>query len=106
MTLVRIADIADIDVSRLRADMRSRTADGELMHEHTAEEGPRMATLKTVTFRTIKLGPTLQRIYGGTHGQELYWNWTPDQPAICNYSGVLAMDEAHREYHILIEEVN
>ncbi len=58
MKLVCIADLVGTDVARLRADMRSRTADGELMHEHTAAEGPRMGVLKTVTFRTIKLATT------------------------------------------------
>lgn len=105
-TLVRIADLIGKDVAGMRADMRSRTADGELMYEHTAQNGPRMVTMTRVYLRSEPNGPTLQRIYGKPKGEWLRWEWKADPVVIphdCGYSGVLAENEDHRAYHIMIE---
>lgn len=106
-TLVRVADLLGKDVAGFRADMRSRTADGELMYEHTAAEGPRMVTMTRVYLRTEPLGPTLQKVYGKPKGEWLRWEWERDHTRgsfDCGFSGVLAEDEKHKDYHIIITE--
>jgi hypothetical protein len=107
MTLVRVADLIGRDIDGIRADIRSRNADGSLMHEHTAAEGPRMVTLRKAEYRIEgKQGPTLTKLYGKDRLRWMYWTWEKSQSVIpfdCGYNGHCAEDEAHLSYYIMAE---
>lgn len=96
--LVRILDLVDQPVAGIRADLRSRAADGSLLYDHTEKEGPRMRTLKTVEIRREK----------GRHNQPkepwLYWTWEKpgDGGFDCGYSGNALSGNAANVY-LLIE---
>ncbi len=93
MTLAKVLDLAGKPVAGLAIDRRSRTADGELMYESTADQ-PHATKLLSVEIKR-KAG-----------ARWLYWTWEPLRGGAyydCGFSGVL-IDGAHEQpYHILIE---
>jgi len=91
MQLVKITDLIGKDVSGLRADIRSRLADGSLMYgEQREQQNPILVRMKRV-----HIVPQIRR---GERYKALYWRWDGYS---CGYSGV-PLDSAQK-YHILME---
>lgn len=104
MKLVRIADLAGQDIAGLRADWRTRNADGSMRYLHTKEAGPVMVKMKRVFYEMRDVtGPAKKRYPGKTKLRWLQWE-CQSHPSGCGYSAVLAEDEEHLDRYILIEE--
>jgi hypothetical protein len=94
MTLKRISELAGQNIDGLKADIRSRTSDGKLMHEHLEADLPLIVTMKSVSYKTKD------------RHRWMYWTWHKKTSPIafdCGYSGVWAEDDKHHDWHILIE---
>lgn len=91
--LVQVLSLAGTDVAGIRADLRSRTEDGELMYSHTAETKEPHRILKRIHIKKEK-------------GHDwLYWEWEPNRGLLgdCGYSGVRMDNELAPQYYLLIE---
>ena len=97
MTLIRIFDLIGKPVAGLKADIRSRLADGSLMYPHQQGDGglkdDYIVTMKAVTRERPK--------HRGEAGW-LYWRWEASPGH--NYSGVRLDNRQVMDYHLLIEE--
>lgn len=89
MKLVKVLDLVGKDVAGVRADLRSRNADGSLKYEHTADH-PVFAPLKSIHIKrkaserwlywewdTRGLSMTHACGFGGMCIDSKYWN--PDE---------------------------
>lgn len=105
ITLVRISALIGRDISGLQADIRSRMANGDLMHDHQAENGPMMVTMKCAEYITSKSElPTLTKLYGKDKLRWMYWRWeTSGSMFDCGYSGHCAEDDEHHKYYLMLE---
>lgn len=93
--LVKVLDL--IGKTPLRVDLRSRTADGELRHPHTAAEGARDCVLTRVEIRKKRNHRT------GEPEQWLYWmNGPVNIPGMvnCGYSGQRMDGRAEHEIYL------
>lgn len=100
MTLVRILDLLDTEVSGKLADLRSRDDQGELLYDFTEKEGPRLRKMKSVEIRKQSVK------HAGPKEPWLYWTWERDTTNMsdCGYSGVALSSDRASLYHILIED--
>ncbi len=91
MKLVKVLDLVGTDIAGLRADIRTRLADGSLMYgEQPEQREPIMVTMKCAEIkRQIRRGETYHA---------LYWRWDGYS---CGYSGV-PVDRAE-QYHFMME---
>ncbi len=99
MTLVRIMDLVGKDIAGLKADARTRTANGSLMYEHMEADGPRIVTMKRVEIKEQRTRPHLPE----TKEPWLYWRFDGYS---CGYSGVARSSACGHEWenlHILME---
>ena len=101
MHLVRIADLVGKDIKGLKADIRTRNADGTLKYTGIGEDKPIMVTMLVVEYITKKNGPTLQKISGREKDRWLYWR---HEGYGCGYSGNWAGDGKHLDNYLMIEK--
>ncbi len=91
MQLVKITDLIGKDIAGLKADIRSRLADGSLMYAEQREQRDPIL----VTMKQVHIVPQIRR---GEQYKAVYWRWDGYS---CGYSGV-PLDSA-KKYHILME---
>ncbi len=90
MNVQRIIDLVGKPIAGVTLDIRTRTADGSLMYDHTEEEGPRIRALKSVEIRHKKDGPWL------------FWTWDRDTSKMsdCGYSGIRMDSHNLNDYYL------
>lgn len=100
LKLVRLVDLLDTPCDGLRVDIRSRTANGELMYDHTRKELVCMVNMKEVVMEDRK---------HHRRGLEtwLIWRWwsrvLEGRTYDCGYSGICMNGEREMDYHLLVE---
>lgn len=80
--LIRVLDLIGRDLSGMRADVRSRKADGSLLYPHTAEDGPKIRQLEAVT-RKSRGKDEVERGIGDADWVTLRWKSEGD----CGFGG-------------------
>lgn len=102
LQLIRIADLVGQNVAGLKADIRTRNADGSFKYgEDLVGSQPKIVTMTVVEMITKPNCKTLARISGREKDAWLYWRF---EGYSCGYSGTWAGMNDHLNDYLMIEK--